>query len=1291
MGSRLGAWYRTGKVSVTKDSNIITGVGTYWKSALLEVVAGDIFTVDNQSWYEIISVDDDEKAYLDRDFEGNTELEINYAIIRSTSGTVLTSVAGQVALLFNQKQVLLDEIRIWLSSTNATENITDSHGKAHAITTPDKLNVDHQQKISDLEVLMMQVINNTSFHIWKAYADDSNGDGISLDSDNKTYIGFAMGQETSEIDITDPSIFDWALFNGTGTTSETSKDSERLGGKLPSHYAKSDDVDDIANNTNTLDETVATLGNALGALTESVELIQSEVTTEFYSNITALREATITAEYVSKAIITNTDKAGEFTYVVGNHEQQVIDDPSGGVYIPLNSDPNGTNGVWVRVINKTIYAEWFGAIPLADCALPVMDAARFASVFGFKRVSIFQSDKKQSYINSAIHIRYSNIVLEVGRVVYGPYARLIITGSESESGVIKGLAQDAVDGSTVIRLSGKTTRDLYSVGSSIVIRGRREPVTGNPVNGHKQRLIVVGYDGDDGLVISSPIDTGTTEGFLATFDNPEYEANFGSVNQSRVYLLDAIRLTQNAKASDISLQLDINNTSVLNSLSIGDLVRVADAIEIKDYSNYYRSSGALVHDQISRISDIDREIGKVWLELPLNTPFMIDSFATIVKLNPIVNTHIIDAECIWSDRALTFSNAMEIIYGYRCSISDSALIGSNGYSWHRHGMRMSSCYQSVIQGFGINGAQYTGGGEGYGVSLYGATNCLVRKGRVTGTRHSVLLNRSSSSNLIEDVISHDCIISDFDLHGGNSNNNEFRYCEAYYGESYGGAQEFIVDDFIDNGDGTITFMLNDAYTDSVTTATVLFDLQGTESLPPVFGTMDGDVATLIFPSGHFFMVGEVVDISNVLNADYNGRYVLSSITDTSISYVFTGTVGDTDWVWSDKALVTRSADGIDGRYTIISSTDSPPTITANIASIPTNLNIRSAWVSLIVGYSKAAYRTGNPTHFYGDRDNKFFKCLAHGYESDNADPLIANENTAFDIQPSSFNVNVIQAEVVNCHQALNTKTNTKVFSLILPATFGLPSGGLVTVELTNDNDDIKVGYYLIFDGTGDWDASTPYKVVAASTTEVVIEADTSPTGVTSTVGVYPYLSLTSENVNFDAVVRRTRPEIIAEPSIDLGNEKYVVAKNYTINAHFKQCTKFLLASNIDGLLVKNLSFEFLAITDAEIPSGAVDSYISSGFDDWIVPVDEYAVALSSCARTSVRLNDFSNIHRAVFAEDCPNIKVVGNAYEHDGQMVVFADGGGNDGGVFLDNSTGATDTPLILGGGTSAGFTLQTI
>ena len=149
-----GAWYRQGTVTVTNGSASITGVNTDWLTALIAVAIGDIFTVDSKTWYEIVSVSTDTGIALDRNFEGATVAGVNYAIIRNTSGTVLTRIAGQVAVQFNQKQLFLDELRTWLNSTNATEMVTDSHGVSTAITTPTQMASEHSARVAQVDTLV---------------------------------------------------------------------------------------------------------------------------------------------------------------------------------------------------------------------------------------------------------------------------------------------------------------------------------------------------------------------------------------------------------------------------------------------------------------------------------------------------------------------------------------------------------------------------------------------------------------------------------------------------------------------------------------------------------------------------------------------------------------------------------------------------------------------------------------------------------------------------------------------------------------------------------------------------------------------------------------------------------------------------------------------------------------------------------------------------------------------------------------------------------------------------------
>tara|TARA_R110000822_G_scaffold58228_6_gene145778 strand:- start:20585 stop:21958 length:1374 start_codon:yes stop_codon:yes gene_type:complete len=139
MTASAGAWYRVGTVSVTNNNAAIVGIGSNWLNDVIAIAIGDAFTIDAKTWYEVISVNDDTSITLDRGFEGATASDVEYAILRNTSGTILTRIAGQIAVQFNQKQLFLDELRNWLTSEDETATLTDSHGIAHVVKTVNKI------------------------------------------------------------------------------------------------------------------------------------------------------------------------------------------------------------------------------------------------------------------------------------------------------------------------------------------------------------------------------------------------------------------------------------------------------------------------------------------------------------------------------------------------------------------------------------------------------------------------------------------------------------------------------------------------------------------------------------------------------------------------------------------------------------------------------------------------------------------------------------------------------------------------------------------------------------------------------------------------------------------------------------------------------------------------------------------------------------------------------------------------------------------------------------------------
>jgi hypothetical protein len=153
MTASAGAWYRVGTVNVTNGNQSVVGVDTNWQSDVIAIAIGDIFTLDAKTWYEVTAVNSDTSITLDRGFEGSTGTNKTYAILRNTSGTILTRIAGQVSVQFNQKQLFLDELRTWLNSGNAAEELTDSHGLKQSLKTPSQMVRDHDSKLAELDAI----------------------------------------------------------------------------------------------------------------------------------------------------------------------------------------------------------------------------------------------------------------------------------------------------------------------------------------------------------------------------------------------------------------------------------------------------------------------------------------------------------------------------------------------------------------------------------------------------------------------------------------------------------------------------------------------------------------------------------------------------------------------------------------------------------------------------------------------------------------------------------------------------------------------------------------------------------------------------------------------------------------------------------------------------------------------------------------------------------------------------------------------------------------------------------
>lgn len=97
------AWYRTGTVTVTNNSNVVTGVGTSWVDA---VAIGETFLGPDAQVYEITSIVSATSLRISPNYKGSTAAAQSYAIMPTQS--YLRDLAAQAAALVNSYAAVRD-------------------------------------------------------------------------------------------------------------------------------------------------------------------------------------------------------------------------------------------------------------------------------------------------------------------------------------------------------------------------------------------------------------------------------------------------------------------------------------------------------------------------------------------------------------------------------------------------------------------------------------------------------------------------------------------------------------------------------------------------------------------------------------------------------------------------------------------------------------------------------------------------------------------------------------------------------------------------------------------------------------------------------------------------------------------------------------------------------------------------------------------------------------------------------------------------------------------------------
>lgn len=143
----MANWYKTGTVDVTNASTSVTGSGTLW---LVETAAGDMFTRDGATWYEVAAVNSNTSLTLGQPYAGATATGASYAIVRQLQGDLPVATLTKMSTLLTLWRQREEEMVRYLADLG---NVTvhDVTGTAHTFKSARQLAQDLAALIAEID------------------------------------------------------------------------------------------------------------------------------------------------------------------------------------------------------------------------------------------------------------------------------------------------------------------------------------------------------------------------------------------------------------------------------------------------------------------------------------------------------------------------------------------------------------------------------------------------------------------------------------------------------------------------------------------------------------------------------------------------------------------------------------------------------------------------------------------------------------------------------------------------------------------------------------------------------------------------------------------------------------------------------------------------------------------------------------------------------------------------------------------------------------------------------------
>lgn len=367
------------------------------------------------------------------------------------------------------------------------------------------------------------------------------------------------------------------------------------------------------------------------------------------------------------------------------------------------------------------------------------------------------------YINQVLQLKTSNTTLRFSSPLkFGPMGGLKIQGELDETPATNKpyITADAASGSATITVNRVTD---FVVGDYIVIRGARD-ANGNSIQ--KMNNTITAITGKV-LTLSKPLD----DTFLA------YNLGTWSNHNSNVTKVIAVAITAAANRGDRTITVADSSP-----FSEGDIVQLLDDINTSTPAGVTEPTN-FKHKEIAEVRQII-SANSIRLSHALHHTYDISQSARIAKVDPVEHASIRDATITW-DQMSTTNYAIEAKFAVGCSIENCQVIGDSlaEKSWRNQAVRLTDCYFSKINNCYVATAANTEGGYGYGVTMYGSTNCAIRDCEVSSVRHSFLFFAGAAGNSVSGCVSVDVAVSDYDFHGGECVDNTITNCIAIGGDS----------------------------------------------------------------------------------------------------------------------------------------------------------------------------------------------------------------------------------------------------------------------------------------------------------------------------------------------------------------------------------------------------------------------------------------------------------------------------------------------------------------------------